>query len=38
MTDTQLFAFVILPIAITILGWIIVLLNEWYDKRHPHSE
>jgi hypothetical protein len=38
VTDTQLFAFVILPIVVAALGWAIVLLNEWYNKRHPHSE
>jgi hypothetical protein len=30
MTDIQLFAFVILPIAVAALGWLIVLLNERY--------
>ena len=39
MTDIQLFAFVILPIAVAALGWLIVLLNERFGdgadrKRH----
>jgi hypothetical protein len=28
MNEYQLFAFVILPIAVAALGWLIVLLNE----------
>jgi hypothetical protein len=28
MTDIQVFAFIILPIAVAALGWLIVLLNE----------
>ena len=38
MTDTQLFAFVILPILVAALGWTVVLVNEWYNKHHPHAD
>ncbi len=38
MTDIQLFAFVILPIAVAALGWFFVLLNERFgdgaDRKH----
>jgi hypothetical protein len=34
MNEYQLFAFVILPIAVAALGWLIVLLNERFgDDR-----
>ncbi|PYE89541.1 hypothetical protein C7477_10348 [Phyllobacterium leguminum] len=39
MTGMQLFAFVILPLVIAGLGWVIVLWTEYQNKRadpkHP---
>jgi hypothetical protein len=37
MTDIQLFAFVILPIAVAALGWLIVLLNERFGDGADRS-
>ena len=39
MTGTQLFAFVILPIAIAALGWDAALLHDRLTRRHrgPHA-
>lgn len=33
MTDTQLFAFVILPIVVAALGWGVVLWHNHWIKR-----
>jgi hypothetical protein len=33
MTNTELFAFIILPIAVAVLGWAIVFLNDHF-KSH----
>lgn len=33
MTGTQLFAFVILPLVIVALGWVIVFWTEYQNKR-----
>jgi hypothetical protein len=37
MTGTQLYAFVILPIAVAALGWIVVLLNERFGGGAAHK-
>ena len=42
MTETQLFAFVILPIIVACLGWAAVLVNERIGRnrdnhRHHHA-
>ncbi|WP_269071713.1 hypothetical protein [Rhizobium sp. C4] len=34
MTDAMVFYFYILPLLIAGLGWAIVLLNDWSDRRH----
>ncbi len=34
MTDTQLFAFVILPAIVAALGWGVVLWHNHWIKRH----
>jgi hypothetical protein len=33
MTATQWLAFVIVPVAVAILGWVIVFVNEWANRR-----
>jgi hypothetical protein len=36
MTYTELFAFIILPISVAALGWVIVLLNDHFrNHRQP---
>ncbi len=38
MTPEQWFAFVILPIAVAGLGWVVVLVNAWHMRRkHPED-
>lgn len=37
MTDLQLFAFVILPVIVGLLGWGVVLLNEWHDRHSANN-
>jgi heme/copper-type cytochrome/quinol oxidase subunit 4 len=38
MTPEQWFAFVILPIVVAGLGWVIVLVNDWHMRRkHPED-
>ncbi|WP_269065234.1 hypothetical protein [Rhizobium sp. C1] len=34
MSDTIVFYLYILPFLIAALGWGIVLLNDWNDRRH----
>lgn len=36
MTPEQWLAFVITPITVAILGWVVVLINGWHMRRkHP---
>ena len=38
MTPEQWFAFVILPIVVAGLGWVVVLVNAWHMRRkHPED-
>jgi hypothetical protein len=37
MTNTELFAFVILPLGIAALGWAIVFLNERFGNDRPRN-
>jgi hypothetical protein len=34
MTDTQVFAFVVLPIVVAGLGWAIALIHNRWARRH----
>ncbi|AEO49240.1 hypothetical protein F11_13890 [Rhodospirillum rubrum F11] len=34
MTNTQLFAFVVLPVIVALLGWGAALWHERWAKRH----
>ena len=37
MTPIQWLAFVITPISVAILGWVVVLINDWHMRRkHPN--
>jgi hypothetical protein len=33
MNEGAIFAFVITPLIIVVLGWAAVLINEWYNRR-----
>jgi hypothetical protein len=38
MTPEQWLAFVITPISVAILGWVVVLINDWNMRRkHPED-
>ena len=37
MTDIQVFAFIILPIAVAALGWLFVFLNERFGDGVDHK-
>jgi hypothetical protein len=38
MTPEQWLAFVITPISVAILGWVVVLINVWHmGRKHPED-